>query len=315
MSFVESRFRELVEGAEPLPLPGGGRTLDRWRALARVAAEDLSLVKLYEGHTDALAILAELGSDWQQPAASWGTWAAEPPQARLNLRRAGDQFVLSGRKAWCSGARIVSHALVTCWDADDQQCLAAVRMDSAGVRVSEASWAAVGMGLIDSPEVIFNEAKAIPIGQAGQYVQRPGFWHGGCGIAACWYGGAVPLAGVLAEAVANRANPHAAALLGEVDVLLRSLRALLIEAAGWIDQHPSADARSQALRVRAAADRTATEVLNRVGRGIGAGPLCQDRATARRYADLPVFIRQTHAERDLAELGSQLAGAEDQWLL
>ena len=41
-----------------LPLPGSGRTRERWAALADLAGEDLSLARLAEGHADALAILA-----------------------------------------------------------------------------------------------------------------------------------------------------------------------------------------------------------------------------------------------------------------
>lgn len=50
------------EGLDQLPLPARGQTLERWRALACVAGHDLGLCKLYEGHTDALAIMAELGA-------------------------------------------------------------------------------------------------------------------------------------------------------------------------------------------------------------------------------------------------------------
>lgn len=52
----------IAAGLDRLPLPGAGHgaTLERWRCLAVVAGHDLSLLKLYEGHTDALAILAEL---------------------------------------------------------------------------------------------------------------------------------------------------------------------------------------------------------------------------------------------------------------
>ena len=32
------------------------------------------------------------------------------------------------------------------------------------------------------------------MGADGAYLDRPGFWHGGAGIAACWHGGAVALA-------------------------------------------------------------------------------------------------------------------------
>ena len=50
-----------------------------------------------------------------------------------------------------------------------------------------------------------------------------------------------------------------------------------------------------------------TEVIQRVGRALGAGPLCHDEAHSRRVADLTVYLRQHHAERNLAELGPVVA--------
>jgi len=42
-----------------------------------------------------------------------------------------------------------------------------------------------------------------------------------------------------------------------------------------------------------------------VGRAGGTTPLTFDRAHARRAADLVVYLRQHHAERDLAALGRE----------
>jgi hypothetical protein len=36
---------------------------------------------------------------------------------------------------------------------------------------------------------------------------------------------------------------------------------------------------------------------------LGPGPLCSDDVHARRVADLTIYLRQSHAERDLADLG------------
>ena len=78
------KLRALIRHhADRLPLPGSGRTLARWRALAEVASNDLGLAKLYEGHTDALAILAELRAPAPRPGQSWGVWCAEPPGDRV----------------------------------------------------------------------------------------------------------------------------------------------------------------------------------------------------------------------------------------
>ena len=53
----------------------------------------------------------------------------------------------------------------------------------------------------------------------------------------------------------------------------------------------------------------ALEAITRTGRALGPGPLCQDGRHAQRVADLSIYIRQSHAERDLAELG-RLAGQQ-----
>jgi len=300
----------LGSGAGRLPLPGSGQTLRRWQALADIAAQDLALVKLFEGHTDALAIMAELGAADVDPAAVWGTWAAEPPSARLELRRGAGGPRLSGRKSWCSGAGIVSHALVTAWDGEGRQCLAAVAIGQPGVTVTTDGWHAVGMGRVASGDVLFDAAAAVEIGMPGQYTGRPGFWQGGCGIAACWYGGMLPFADAVADVVARRDDPHAAAHLGAIDAALTAARALLVETASWIDEHPFASAQMQALRSRAAVEEAAGSVLAHAGRALGAGPLCRNAALAQRFADLPVFVRQSHAERDLAELGRLLSARE-----
>ncbi len=302
----------MAAGADRLPLPGGGQTVRRWQALAAVAAENLALVKVFEGHTDALAILAELGGPAAPPGSTWATWAAEPPAARLRLISDGNEVRLDGRKAWCSGARFVSHAVLTAWNEADQQCLAMVRLDQPGVTVTTEGWHAVGMGQVPSGDVLFDSVPAASLGKPGDYTGRPGFWQGGAGIAACWYGGAIPFAIALRERLAASIDPHGAAHLGSVDVALRATRAALREAADWIDAHPFEDAQVVTLRARGTVEAAVDEVLRHASRALGAGPLCRDPQLAQRFADLPVFLRQSHAERDLAALGGLLASGSDE---
>ena len=139
-------------------------------------------------------------------------------------------------------------------------------------------------------------------------MSRPGFWQGGAGIAACWYGGAMGLAGALHRALAEtepaRRDPFRVAAAGRVDVALHACAALLREAARWIDSHPDADARAVALRARLAAVACAESVLHEVGETLGATPLCRNRQFAQATADLPVFIRQSHGQSDYAALGA-----------
>ena len=301
-----------------LPLPGHGATLPRWQMLAAVAAVDLSLLKLYEGHTDALAILAEIDGPGAPAGSCWGVWCAEMPGARVTLQQTADgRYVLDGRKAWCSGASGLSHALVSCWNDDGQACLASVALSQPGVHVTDEGWQAVGMLACASVDVTFSGARAFPVGAPGAYLERPGFWHGGAGIAAAWYGAACAIASHLhARAQHAAPDPIRLAQLGQIDCVLRAAGALLREGAAEIDQHPQRDAMALALRLRLAVEDAATQVLRLATRALGAGPLCRDARFARLAADLPVFLRQSHAERDQAVLGGILAGAEDHpWAL
>lgn len=297
----------VIEGLDQLPLPAGGQTLERWQALACVAGHDLGLCKLYEGHTDALAIMAELGAPPPEQFSTWGMWAAEPPQARVTLSGTGDSLRLDGRKAWCSGASAVSHALITVWDEQQRQQLVAVRLDQPGVRITNDGWRAVGMGATGSVEVIFERASAERVGEPDGYLNRPGFWQGGIGIAACWFGASRSIAQRLLQQAGKRDEPHALAHLGAVDVALHAAAEVLRAAALHLDNAPTENAEVIARRCRAFIEQAADQVIQHVGRAVGAGPYCKDAHFARLIADLPVFLRQSHAERDLAALG-QLTG-------
>lgn len=299
----------IAAGLDQLPLPGAGRTLERWQALARVAAYDLSLCKLYEGHTDALAILQECGAERPTATCSLGTWAAEPPQARvhINARDSRQDVRLDGRKAWCSGAAVLSHALLTGWDEEGQQQLVTVALDKPGVTITDQGWEAVGMAATQSVEVVFEQARAHCVGPADGYLQRAGFWHGGAGIAACWYGAAQVIAEALRSHCTRSDEVHALAHLGAVDAALYAAAASLHTCAAWIDANPAVNAELPVRRARAVCEDAAETVLRHTGRALGAAPYCRDERLARRLADLPVFLRQSHAERDLTEQGRQAA--------
>src|SRR5580692_8290352 len=175
-------FAAAVEsGRLDLPLPGAGATRERWAALADLAGEDLSLARLGEGHADAVAILAELGGPGPEPGSRWGVWAANPPGPNVTAQRGADGWLLEGTKQYCSGARICTHALVTA-AADDGVRLFAVAVEN--LEPHEGSWPATGMAGSDTLDVGFPGVPAEPVGPPDGYTNRPGFSHGGAGVAA-----------------------------------------------------------------------------------------------------------------------------------
>ncbi|MDH5834333.1 acyl-CoA dehydrogenase [Luteimonas kalidii] len=304
---ARARARLRVEGA--LPLPGRGHTLDRWRALAAMGAEDLALVKVLEAHHDAVAILAELGGAPAPAGTLLAVWAAEGPQSTVRLHDDGHGPRLHGRKPWCSGAGFIDAALLTVQAGDARQ-LVRVSTSSSGITRPASGWEAVGMAAIESGPVDFDNVRCEPVGAPGAYLARPGFWHGGAGIAACWFGAATAIAARMADPARVARDPHLAAHLGRADMALGGAAALLRELAARIDADPARPYRREVVRVRSVVERACHDVLDAAGRALGPGPLCGDRVHAQRCADLSVFVRQSHADRDWAALGQDVAAIE-----
>ena len=304
---VNSEFGEL-------PMPAGGATLARFAALATVAKRSLPLVKLYEAHTDACAMLRELGGK-PVSGASYGVFAAENPAAPLVAHDADNrQLTLRGVKSWCSGASGLSHALVTARSEPGAPVLLAVALDQGLVSATKSDWKAVGMALTETSSLTFHDAPAELVGAPNSYLERAGFWQGAIGIAACWYGAACALAEELQRSLARRHDAHGLAHLGAAATQLQAARSALQHAAQALDADATHDARALALATRAVVETAAQSVLDHTGRALGARPYCMDARFAAMAADLPVFLRQSHAERDLEALGQQVLSFEPSWM-
>ncbi|MCO7204749.1 acyl-CoA dehydrogenase, partial [Microbacterium sp. CnD16-F] len=174
---------------------------DDWSFLAAVAERDVAAARILEPHLDALDILdqaqrAAVGPDLEAigagPGSSWGVFAAEGAGVRLDARDDGSGWLLTGTKPWCSLAQHLTHALVTAWVGDERR-LFAVALRGPAVSPHDGPWHARGLRQVVSAPVDFASAPAVPVGEPGWYLRRPGFVAGGVGVAACWWGGALPL--------------------------------------------------------------------------------------------------------------------------
>jgi alkylation response protein AidB-like acyl-CoA dehydrogenase len=308
-SSTELVWRWLEGGHLDLPAPASGQTAARWWKLAALTENDVVAGRLAEAHTDAAAILAELDGPTPERDQLWGVWAAEVPDAVVTAVDGDDGVMLNGTKAWCSGAGLCTHALITARRDNNDRGLYAVDLRTAGVQPLEPNWHNAGMRDSDTRSVRFTDVPAVPVGGPGEYLKRAGFWHGAIGVAACWLGGARAVARPLYRAVADEHSPasadaHAHAHLGAVDAALAAAEAMLVSAACTVDASPN-DVRAEliARRVRAVVERAVDEAITRTGRALGPAPLALDGRHAQRVADLTMYVRQSHAERDLATLG------------
>ncbi|MEO7421083.1 MAG: acyl-CoA dehydrogenase [Ornithinibacter sp.] len=291
------------------------------RALATLGSVDLSTARAAEPHLDATAILAQARRAGHAVPEitgpyTWGVYAASAPGASLRAtgpRGREGEWSLSGSKAWCSLGGRVSHALVTAADESGAQRLFAVGLRSGGVSFDGGSWQPRGLREISTGTLTFHGHSARAIGGPGWYLERPGFFWGAIGVAAIWFGAAAALAGTLWRAASAR-TPDQIALthLGRCDVLLHGAQLVLADAARHIDDPGSAPEAAAVLaaRVRAHVAAVAEEVLTVVGHALGPAPLALDGEHAARVADLTLYLRQHHAERDLARLGQMVSRAE-----
>lgn len=302
--------RMLAAGELDLPLPGGGRTGERWAALAGWGGRDLSLARLAEGHVDACAVLAEAGRV-PAPNALYGVWASRSGGAAVRVEPRADGAVLSGTLRFCSGARVLDRALVV---ADPpagggaERLLFDVDVTRAGVEPLPGTWCTAAMAAADTLDVTFDEVSVrrdAEVGEPGWYVGRRGFLLGGAGVAAVWWGGASALLDRAVGCLGATPDRHALAHVGELHAALAAADALLERVAALCDAGDAgpADLALAVATVRAAVERAAREVVDRVPRIIGPAPLSRDAGLARALTDLALYVRQHHAERDHAALG------------
>ncbi len=291
---------ELLAGrSADLPQPGGGRTAERFEQLWGLGATSPATARLLEAHYDARAILREAGREPDE-ADTFGVWAAGGPDpATLD-----DDGHLTGAKRWCSGASLVSHALVTVRHGSSN-ALVRVSLRSPGVALDPPDWRSPAFASVDTRTVRFDlavEADDI-VGTDDWYLRRPGFWHGAVGVASCWAGCADGIVRRLAATWPD--EPHARAHLGAIDAGLWSMRAAVGAAAAEIDAGEATDPvhRQRALRVRHLVDQTVGDITTRLARAVGPGPHAQQPDVHVAIVETDLYRRQCHAERDLEILG------------
>lgn len=304
MRSLDERLADFAQSADShLPFPGAGHTPERHQALSRWGAIDLSFARIAEAHTDALAILAECGQT-PRSGALYGVWASDAPPSRVTCERLDNgDWRLQGTKQFCSGAAFVDAALVTA-NHTDGVLLFDLSVKDPRVLLEPSAWASPAFADTATTAIQFNDVE-VPdrhrLGDYGWYLNRPGFWHGSVGPAACWAGGALAL--IDAAANLGRRDPHSRAHVGALQASAWGLQAILDHAGREIDADPldrSNTARTRGLKVRHLIERTCADVLDRFARATGPHLLAYDANIVRQHQALALYIRQCHGERDLA---------------
>ena len=304
------RLRRMHDAGDlDLPAPGTGRTAARWAQLLAWGRDDLPVARLAEGHTDALGILAEAGVP-AVPGALYGVWAARSGGTGAELDGDPGGRTLRGTVRFCSGAHGLDRALVVAATPSGSRLLDLDLADPA-VRPVDGTWQAPGMRDSDTVDVQLGDipvAEADLMGPPGWYTERPGFWWGGAGVAAVWLGGALGVLDALRTRLGSGADPFQLAHLGALHAATEAARALLAATAAAIDADPADAHRTAVWTLRSAVERAGRDVLETVPRAAGVAELTRT-PLGQRLADLGMYLRQHHGERDLAALGEAILDA------
>jgi len=296
-------------GALDLPHPGSGSTAKRLRGLWSLSRlHPVGVARLAEAHTDAMSILFESGRR-PVPGALYGVWASQSSTKAVVFDRSAAR--LDGTMDFASGCGIVDRALVTARTRSGTVLIDVdVSLAQTTIEVDSSAWSTPALADTATGPITFDAHAARPVdvlGAPGWYLQRPGFWHGACGPAACWAGGASGLIESAADFVDD--DPHKQAHHGALTAHDWTLTALLDDAGRQIDADPgdAPGCERLARSLRFAVAGICHDVIGRFGRAFGPRPHVGNARVAQRVIDLDLYVKQHHAERELPRL-SQIVG-------
>jgi len=329
--FPEQAFTVLREaGALTAPLPrqlGGcglgtepGGAMALLDLLRLLGGASLAVGRLYEGHVNALKLIALYGSASQLASAAadaaaghlfgiWVTGAAAP----LRLVEQDGGYRLEGEKRFASGALHVTRPLVTALPDDAAAGLGDASMHMVLVplgpdrRASDTLGGLHGMraartGSCDFTGIVLG-AEAL-IGAPGDYLRQPEFCAGAWRGIAVALGGIDRLVSLLRGQLLQRGrheNPHQLTRIGEALIAQETAAMWTAKAAAVAEGgiHEPGDVVAIVGLARIAAEQAGLDVIRLVQRGLGLAAFLQDNPVERVMRDLATYLRQPAPDETL----------------
>ncbi|UAK23230.1 acyl-CoA dehydrogenase [Sphingomonas nostoxanthinifaciens] len=290
--------------------------LELLRLLHWVGRRDLPLGRVFEGHVDALQIIARYGTPGQardaqdaaRRGAAFGVWNADQPGDPLLLCDGR----LDGAKAFASGAGVLSHAIVSV-DVEGQRQLILIDLDRVAPIIDRTWWRVTGMQRSETHIVRWTDqtvdADAL-IGVPGDYVREPWFGGGAIRFAAVQAGGIAAIVDQVRDHLVAQdrvADPHQSARLAQLYLAAQSAAdAVAAAARSWrADDIVGTLARVAAARV--AVYEAGERALTIAQAAVGVQAMFVDHPLAATLADLAVYLRQPGPDAQRARVGGAVA--------
>lgn len=296
-----------------LPVHGDPATADDLlallRMLYRIARRDLPLARLFEGHVDALQIIARYGdpataAEVERVASAggaFGVWNAALPVEPLRI----EDGRLHGGKSFASGAGILSHAIAGA-DTPEGNRLVLIDLVASSPAIDRDWWKVVGMERSHTHVVRWRGAEPASfrfIGAPGLYAREPYFSGGALRFVACHAGGVAALFDHVREhlvASGRAADPHQAGRLAELYIAAQSAAsAVEIAAREWTA--PAFIDHVAAARIAVAA--CAERAIMTAQQAVGVGGLFVAHPLSAALTDLMVYLRQPMPDAQRMRVG------------
>jgi alkylation response protein AidB-like acyl-CoA dehydrogenase len=293
--------------------------------LRAAGAADLAWGRLYEGHVNALQLIARLGTERQRLRAEddvahgrlFGVWNTQAADGVHVTTVDSHGVAIAGRKTFASGAGRVARAVISVGCPDGSAQLAIVPMDRVHTTIDRSFWRPYGMEDSDSFAVDFAgvhlEADDL-LGGAGDYDRSPWFTAGASRFVAVQTGGVEQLVADFGAFLRRRGaheDPIQLTRFGECVIAARTALLWTHACVGaWMryDEAPGEIVEAELLvtvdAARSAVERSALDVAERVERGAGARGLLESEPFARRLRDLRMYLRQPAIDATLLRVAS-----------
>jgi alkylation response protein AidB-like acyl-CoA dehydrogenase len=290
--------------------------------LRKIGFGSLPLGRLFEGHANAVALVARYGQQDQLAAVAHdvrkgkllGVWNTDDDHG-LRLIADHGRYRLDGRKILASGAGHIERPIVTATDESGARLMVMPHL-RLGERADLSSWRAHGMRASATGAVDFSgipvDAQQV-IGRDGEYERQPAFSGGAWRFAAVHVGGMERLLDLLREHLRRTrrgGDAHQAARLGEAAITTETA-SLWVDRAAAIAEDPaptrSADQIvAYANLARLAVERAALELLELVHRSVGLQAYMRTNPIELFSRDLATYLRQPGPDRALTSAAAWL---------
>lgn len=281
--------------------------------LYRIARHDLPLARLFEGHVDALQIIAryadpDIVRDADHQAAMgavFGVWNAALPDEPLRIADGR----LWGGKSYASGAGILTHAVAGA-ETDRGNRLVLIDLAASEPRIDRDWWHVVGMQRSQTHVVRWNGADPASfclIGNPGDYAREPYFSGGALRFVACHAGGVAALFDQVRDhlvATGRAADPHQSGRLADLYLAAEAAAAAVRGAAlAWSGPAYTAHVAAARVAVTACAERA----LVIAQQAVGLSGMFVTHPLAATLTDLMVYLRQPMPDAQRARVGEGAA--------